>query len=104
MIFLTDNQSMLSRLVELEAAQRRLESDLLSERTNLHEAKAALAAASSACKCQVCFNNDVGLAMVPCGHTICEVCIGHLHGNQCPFCRSKISTRVKIFLREGGIQ
>ena len=94
---------MLSHTLELQAQQRRLELDLAGERAALSECKEELLKASSAFKCQVCFTCDVSHVMVPCGHTICEVCIGSMQGqliasNRCPFCRTNIISRVKFYL------
>ena len=94
---------MLDRLLEHEAAQRRLEADLASERQQLADSREALQHAAQAFKCPVCFTLDVSLVLVPCGHTLCEGCQAQARG-RCPFCRTPTASAVKFFLpdRDGG--
>lgn len=49
--------------------------------------------------CPVCFDNEVSMALVPCGHTYCKGCadMDRSRTAKCPQCRSVINTRVKIF-------
>ena len=47
--------------------------------------------------CPVCFDREVDIAMVPCGHTCCSGCSSHHHTNKCMQCRTVIRTRVKIY-------
>ena len=49
--------------------------------------------------CPVCFDREVDMAMVPCGHTFCKGCSDvdiNMHAN-CPQCRSAVRSRIKIF-------
>lgn len=49
--------------------------------------------------CPVCFDSEVCMALVPCGHTYCRPCaeMDRSRSAKCPQCRSVINTRVKIF-------
>jgi archaellum component FlaC len=49
--------------------------------------------------CPVCFDNEVCMALVPCGHTYCRGCadMDRSRSAKCPQCRSAINARVKIF-------
>lgn len=49
--------------------------------------------------CPVCFDSEVSMALVPCGHTYCRACadMDRSRSAKCPQCRSTINTRVKIF-------
>jgi predicted transcriptional regulator len=51
--------------------------------------------------CPICFDREVGMAMVPCGHTFCQGCsntaIQTEYRSKCPQCRQTISTKVKIY-------
>jgi hypothetical protein len=48
-------------------------------------------------KCKVCYEHDINLTLVPCGHTcICSNCLGQLH--ICPICRTPITSSVKSIL------
>ena len=95
---------MLSRLLEVDAAQRRIETELAQERQALTDCREALQLASRAFKCPVCFTNDVSQVLVPCGHTLCEECLGQMgqFGRKCPFCRAPFTNNVKLFLPEGS--
>ena len=49
--------------------------------------------------CPVCFDNEVNIALVPCGHTYCKGCseADRSRYAKCPQCRAQINARVKIF-------
>lgn len=49
--------------------------------------------------CPVCFESEVCMALVPCGHTYCKSCseMDRSRHAKCPQCRSIINSRVKIF-------
>jgi hypothetical protein len=49
--------------------------------------------------CPVCFDNEVSMALVPCGHTYCRGCadMDRSRTAKCPQCRSTINARIKIF-------
>ena len=60
---------------------------LLEEIKILHEEKV----------CKICLDNEREVVFRPCGHFVsCNKC--GLSLKQCPFCRSKISTFLKIYL------
>ena len=45
--------------------------------------------------CPVCFDKEVDMAMIPCGHTCCAGCLNQT--SSCMQCRSKIQSKVKLF-------
>jgi hypothetical protein len=49
--------------------------------------------------CPVCFDKEVNMVYVPCGHTYCNGCaeLDRTRGAKCPQCRSPINARIKIF-------
>jgi hypothetical protein len=49
--------------------------------------------------CPVCFDKEVNMVYVPCGHTYCNGCaeIDRTRGAKCPQCRATINARIKIF-------
>jgi hypothetical protein len=49
--------------------------------------------------CPVCFDNEVSIALVPCGHTYCRGCaeVDKSRYAKCPQCRTQINARIKIF-------
>jgi len=49
--------------------------------------------------CPVCFDKEVNMVYVPCGHTYCNGCaeLDRTRAAKCPQCRSHINARIKIF-------
>lgn len=49
--------------------------------------------------CPVCFDKEVNMVYVPCGHTYCNGCaeLDRSRGAKCAQCRSPINARIKIF-------
>jgi hypothetical protein len=47
--------------------------------------------------CAICFDREVDMVMVPCGHTTCNGCSDHNKTNKCMICRSVIQKRIKMF-------
>ena len=47
--------------------------------------------------CPVCYEHEVCMVMVPCGHTYCDPCSKYDYRAKCPQCRATINSRVKMF-------
>jgi DNA repair ATPase RecN len=47
--------------------------------------------------CTVCYEQEVCMVMVPCGHTYCDACSKYDYRAKCPQCRATINSRVKMF-------
>jgi len=49
--------------------------------------------------CPVCFDKEVNMVYVPCGHTYCNGCaeLDRSRNAKCPQCRATINARIKIF-------
>lgn len=51
--------------------------------------------------CPICFDREVMIAMIPCGHTFCQGCsnsaVQSEYRSKCPQCRQQINGKVKIF-------
>ena len=48
--------------------------------------------------CGICFQNPRTIAYGPCGHTVCSEC-GYLDSIiDCPFCRTNIDFKLKLYL------
>jgi hypothetical protein len=93
-----DSKKMLKRLMELDATNKSLETDVASERAVAESARRALASSASRLKCQICISNSVTNVIVPCGHTICESCLTSLNRRNCPFCRNPIGQSCRFYL------
>ena len=51
--------------------------------------------------CICCISNPVTMCFNPCGHTICEVCLERIKGDnydfECLVCRNKVNSVIKIY-------
>jgi hypothetical protein len=48
--------------------------------------------------CPICFDREVDMVMVPCGHTLCNGCCNYGYNNQkCAQCRTVIQKTVKMY-------
>jgi len=47
--------------------------------------------------CPICFDREVGVALIPCGHTYCVGCADYDKYIKCPQCRSIVTSNVKLF-------
>jgi len=47
--------------------------------------------------CPVCFDREVDLALVPCGHTYCSGCAEYDKHTKCPQCRSVVTSKIKLY-------
>ena len=47
--------------------------------------------------CAVCYEREVCMVMVPCGHTYCDQCSKYDYRSKCPQCRATINSRVKMY-------
>lgn len=54
-----------------------------------------LAAIQSGQKCGICIENDINLAFIPCGHTICSGCSTDV--SRCHICRARIENKIKLY-------
>lgn len=47
-------------------------------------------------KCKICFDKDIGIVFIPCGHQMaCASCASCLHS--CPICRKSIVNCIRTF-------
>ena len=46
--------------------------------------------------CKICFESEVQSVVIPCGHTICNTCSQTMTTEMCHFCRSPITTVMKL--------
>jgi hypothetical protein len=47
--------------------------------------------------CPICFDREVGVALIPCGHTYCVGCADYDKYIKCPQCRAIVTSNVKLF-------
>jgi hypothetical protein len=55
----------------------------------------ALIAKKNKLECPICFDNQVNICIVPCGHTFCSKCIASSHS--CYVCKNEIFMRQSIY-------
>jgi hypothetical protein len=49
--------------------------------------------------CFTCLDRSIEQVYIPCGHTVCTICSDRMiRSTNCPFCRSPIMNRQKMFL------
>jgi hypothetical protein len=47
--------------------------------------------------CPVCFNQEVSVCLVPCGHTLCQECVSQIVNHRCCSCRSFFTSTVQMY-------
>jgi hypothetical protein len=48
--------------------------------------------------CSICYDSNINILLEPCNHIcICELCYNSLITNECPICKTQISTTKKVF-------
>ena len=69
--------------------------DLINQQEDiLNGIKSKIKKENSKFECNICFENDIEYACVPCGHTFCSKC---LNGTECYICRTPIKSKVKLY-------
>ncbi len=92
-----NQESLMSKIVELDNNLKKVEAELQHDRHALVEAKDSLDKLHALNKCQICISREVTHVLVPCGHTCCGFCLDKLNNRKCPFCRSSFTQKVKLF-------
>jgi len=101
-----EQHALAAKVMDMDSNIKRAQNDLLAERAELNEARGLVTKMNAVFKCQVCLDDDFDHAFVPCGHTVCHGCIVKMEehvrfgGLKCPFCRQKVTEKVKLFLPE----
>lgn len=57
--------------------------------------KESISKESNALECQLCCANNINIALIPCGHMLCDTCALNL--NRCPYCRASFTCTNRIF-------
>jgi Zinc finger, C3HC4 type (RING finger) len=91
---------LLSKIIELENSTKRLQVEVSNEGRLLGEARQSLSEAENAKRCTICATGTVSHVLVPCGHVLCEECVGKLQTNRkCYFCRKNIDQKIRFYLQ-----
>lgn len=90
-------QTLCTSILELREQLERTERELVEQRDEAATLRESVSATSAALKCEICVSADRSHVMVPCGHTLCAVCLNSLSRNSCPFCRKAISQRIRYY-------
>lgn len=48
--------------------------------------------------CPICLHKEIAVAMVPCGHTLCQPCANSLPSRSCFICRSDVKHILKLYI------
>lgn len=86
-------------VAEWKAGLREAEERLAAMREMLVAgAREVLAGAAEARTCPICFEGEVAVACVPCGHTLCAECHAKTPAaSTCHTCRSRVRERIRIY-------
>jgi len=83
-----------ARLQELQSERDRLAADIgMIERT-------LAVSQTNLQRCSICYTNVCNVALMPCGHVYCEICIARFSSvvvPRCPTCRTKIDDELTLF-------
>jgi len=87
---------------ELEALNEKKDEALERERQEREEAERRhgeeMDALSHAKKCLICWEHDISMVVVPCGHLcFCEECCKQYQKDTCPVCRNPITNIIKTY-------
>ena len=81
------SQSELDRIQSIQFILENLETQRLMKLKEIKEANC----------CGICFNDPYDMAFVPCGHIVCSKCNIKSSFTSCPFCRTEIEYKQKLF-------
>ena len=88
------------RLEEATTAVENLDDEIALIRTMLVEGAREVVKAPDAESgrklCPLCFEAEVGVVCVPCGHTVCQGCAKNV-GRRCSTCRSDVRETIKLY-------
>lgn len=48
--------------------------------------------------CTICYENEVNICLVPCGHSFCKKCTNKSNTNKCYICNQRYTSKNKLFL------
>ena len=47
--------------------------------------------------CPICLDNKINVAIIPCGHTLCNKCLSQ-YNERCFICREKFDNIIKLYI------
>lgn len=91
----TQSTNQLSSIPNSDLAQK-----LLQEQAKREQLQEVIEEKESQSRCLICEEKEIDVVCVPCGHLImCYQCSNKLTKKECPSCRQKVQTFVKVFKR-----
>ena len=113
---------MMNRIIELENINKRIESELISERlvliyyliltisllllcnrSQLEGVRGSLESLTQKQLCTICISDPISHVLAPCGHTFCATCVQQISTRGiCPYCRARIQSKIKFFLSDSS--
>lgn len=85
----TTKKSVEKKLQNGESSKQKVEDSNISSDSGANEI-------NSKTTCKVCYDEDVDIALVPCGHTVCKNCFTAL--DKCHVCRKPIEGYVRLYM------
>ena len=93
-----EENQLLTRIVDLENSNRRLQASVTEEGRLLGEARKCLSDEKNSHRCSICEAEVVSHVLVPCGHVVCRSCVDRLVDHRCPFCRKLIEHKIRFYM------
>lgn len=81
-----ETEALTAECLRLKTSLASSEGRYNAARTDTERLKGELDMVKCAWQCRICLQADVGVTLIPCGHSVCEECSASL--DRCPFCRS----------------
>ena len=48
--------------------------------------------------CCICYENEVNICLIPCGHSFCKTCVDKSYSNKCFICKITFTSKNRLFL------
>ena len=87
-----DQRALVEETLRLRAEAEAARADAAAMRGQVNSMAAANQRLQGGFVCQICQDEEIDRILVPCGHMICQGCLGRLRSRSCPFCRQNFAT------------
>ena len=87
-----DQRALVEETLRLRTEAEAARADAAAMRGQVNSMAAANQRLQGGFVCQICQDEEIDRILVPCGHMICQGCLGRLRSRSCPFCRQNFAT------------